>query len=282
SVSLTVGGATRTGTISVPTDYDASKAYPIVFVLHGDGGTGSQIRTGLNVEGAAGNKAIFAYPDGAGKTWDSDLTASNQDMALVLAMRDSLRSSYCVDTTRTFVTGMSRGGYFTNQLACMYGAAVFTAIAPHSGTISAASDDDYVYGPPKASGGPYTENGNYDFRCPVDPTGGAVPVLPPPALVIHGECDTEGGVEFAQGRNTVEHWGFAAQCTSTPAVVVETSPNPTCTGTLTSSPTLAKDPCYVAPGCKSGHDVTFCAIPSMGHQVWSEAPARIWSFFAAH
>jgi polyhydroxybutyrate depolymerase len=282
NISLTVGSTTRTGIYFVPADYDSSKAYPIVFVFHGDGGTGTDIRSQLDLETAAGNKAIFAYPDGASQTWDATLASTNQDMAFVMAVRASLRSQYCADTTRTFVTGMSRGAYFVNQLACMYGVAELTAIAPHSGTISAASNDDYIYGPPNANGGPYTENGNYDFRCPVDPTDGGVPILPPPAFVIHGECDQEEGVTYAEGRTSVEHWGFAARCTTTPAVAVTTSPNPTCTPPLVSNPTLAVDPCYVAPGCASGHDVTFCAIPGMGHQVWNDAPTRIWNFFAAH
>ncbi len=212
----------------------------------------------------------------------------NDDMNWVLALRDNLRSNYCLDTKRTFLTGMSRGGFFVNQLACRYGIAEFAAIAPHSSTIDpgdANGGNPYIYGPPNPNGGPYMEMGNYDFACPSDgtPAPMARPLLPPPAFVIHGECDQEGGVEFPQGRRVVEHWGFAADCATTPAVIVTTSPNPTCnSGALTSNPTLTADPCYVAPGCKPGHDVTFCAIPSMDHRVWADAHARIWSFFAAH
>jgi polyhydroxybutyrate depolymerase len=283
NISLTVDGATRTGVFYVPASYDASKAYPVVFVFHGDGGTGSAIRSSLDLEPDAAGKAIFAYPDGAGGTWNSATSGTNDDMAFVLAVRDMLRADYCVDTTRTFLTGMSRGGFFVNQLACRYGIAEFAGIAPHSSTIDPGDDNAYVYGPPNPNGGPYTEMGNFDFACPSDGTPyPSRPILPPPAFVIHGQCDTESGVEYAEGRRVVEHWGYAAQCSTTPAVAVTTSPDPTCAAPFTNNPTLTVDPCYVAPGCAAGHDITFCAIPGMDHQVWTDAHARIWSFFAAH
>jgi polyhydroxybutyrate depolymerase len=283
NIALTVDGTARTGVFFVPTGYDPSKAYPIVFVFHGDGGTGAGIRTSLDLEPDADGKAIFAYPDGAGETWDSDVSGTNDDMVFVLAVRDMLRADYCVDTTRTFLTGMSRGGFFVNQLACRYGVAEFAAIAPHSSTIDPGDDNAYVYGPPNPNGGPYMEMGNYDFACPSDGTPyPAHPILPPPAFVIHGECDTESGVEYAEGRRVVEHWGYAAACSTTPAVAVTTSPDPTCAAPLTDDPVISVDPCYVAPGCAAGHDVTFCAIPEMGHEVWADAHARIWGFFAGH
>jgi polyhydroxybutyrate depolymerase len=284
AVSASVDGATRTGTVFVPAGYDAEKAYPVVFVFHGDGGTGSSIRGAFDLEPDAAGKAIFAYPDGAQATWDAAVTGANHDMNWVMALRDSLRTQYCVDMRRTFATGMSRGGFFVNQLACRHGIAEFAAIAPHSSTIDPGGGSAYIYGPPNPQGGPYMEQGNYDFACPSDgsPPPAAGPVVPPPARVIHGECGKEGGVEYPEGRRVAEHWGFAASCSTTPAVAVTTSPNPACTGPLTNNPSLSVDPCYVAPGCTAGHDVTFCAIPSMDHQIWATAHSRIWAFFAAH
>jgi polyhydroxybutyrate depolymerase len=279
-----VDGEARTATVFVPPNYDAFAAYPLVFVFHGDGGDGANIRTSLDLEPDAAGKAIFAYPDGDQQTWNSAVTGANSDMDFVMALRDSLRASYCVDLERTFLTGMSRGGFFTNQLACKYGIAEFAAIAPHSSTIDPGNDNAYIYGPPNPNGGPYMEQGNYDFACPSDgtPPPAARPLPPPPAFVIHGECDEESGVEYAEGRRVVEHWGFAAACSTTPAVAVTTAPDPTCAAPFTDDPTLSVDPCYVAPGCSAGHDITFCAIPGMDHEIWADAHTRIWSFFAAH
>lgn len=278
-----VDGTARTGTIFVPASYDPEKAYPVVFVFHGDGGTGAQIRTALDLEPDAAGEAIFAYPDGAQETWDSTVIGANADMDWVMTLRDSLRSTYCIDMKRTFVTGMSRGGFFVNQLACRYGVAEITAIAPHSSTIDPGSNSAYIYGPSNPNGGPYMGS-DYDFACPSDgtPPPAARPVLPPPAFVIHGECDTESGVEYSEGERVVEHWGFAAACSTTPAVAVTTSPDPTCVAPFSTDPMVTVDPCYVAPGCAAGHDVSFCAIPGMDHEIWADAHTRIWSFFAQH
>ena len=282
TLTLTVGGAARTALVVVPPGYDPQRAYPVVFVFHGDGGTGSSIRGALNLESAAAGRAIFAYPDGAGQTWNAAVRGTNLDMDLVFAVRASLRAQYCVDLARTFATGHSRGGFFVNQLACRYGAAELAAIAPHSGTIDPDDNNAYVYGPPNPNGGPFMENGDYDFMCPVDGTPPAsgtppLPKLPPPAMVIHGQCDQTGGVEYAQGRRTAQHWGFAARCSTTPSVATASTPG---CAPATSCPTAAVDLCSRAPGCQ--RDVTFCAIPGMGHAIWCDAPARIWAFFAAH
>ena len=281
-LSLPVDGATRTGLFVVPAGYDPALAYPLVFVFHGDGGTGAQIRTSLDLEPAAAGKAIFVYLDGANQTWDYALTGTNADMDFVFAARDYVRGKACVDLGRTFATGMSRGGFFVDQLACRYGNAEFAAMAPHSGTLEQDDGNAYVYGPYKASGGPYIP-GEYDFMCPVDGTPSnnpPLPALPPPMFIVHGQCDTESGVEFSEGVITAEHWGFAARCSTTPDVI--TVPDTGACGAVSSCPTFTGDPCYVAPGCAAGHDVTFCAIPEMGHSVWCNAAARIWAFFAAH
>jgi polyhydroxybutyrate depolymerase len=282
NIALTVDGGARTGIFFVPADYDPSKAYPIVFVFHGDGGNGAGIRPALDLEPDANGKAIFAYPDGANQTWDDNVDTSNQDMAFVMAVRESIRSKYCIDTTRTFLTGMSRGGYFVNQIACLYGIAEFAAIAPHSSTMGATDDSAYIYGPYNPNGGPYLP-GNYDFACPSDGKPyPAKPKLPPPVFVVHGECDMEEGVTYAQGRAVAEHWGYAARCTTTPNVEVTTNPDSACAAPFSNDPALTVDPCYVAPGCAAGHDVTFCSIPGMDHNVWADAHTRIWDFFAGH
>lgn len=282
TLTLTVGGAARTATVFVPPDYDPRRAYPLVFVFHGDGGTGAGIRGSFGLEAPAAGRALFAYPDGAGHSWDSTLRGTNRDMELVFAVRDALHAQYCVDARRTFATGHSRGGFFVNQLACRYGAAEFAAIAPHSGTIDPESNSAYVYGPPNPMGGPFLENGDWDFFCPSDSPSGSAPArpaLPPPAMVLHGACDAVGGVEFAQGRRTAQHWGFAARCSTTPSVVSNATPG---CSPATSCPTTANEPCYSAPGCASGHEVVFCAIPGMGHALWCHAAERVWGFFQTH
>jgi polyhydroxybutyrate depolymerase len=278
-LALTVDGVPRTAVAYVPESYDPRRAYPVVFVFHGNGANGSLIRVAFNLEPAADGKAIFAYPDGAGGTWDVTLHAPNVDMDLVFAVRETLRAQYCVDVRRTFATGYSAGAFFVNQLACRYGADELTAIAPHSGNIDPQDDRSHVYGPPNPDGGPFMERGKYDFYCPSDVTTAPPPPrpkLPPAAMIIHGQCDEAPGVGYAQGRRTAEHWAFAARCATTPSVA--TNSTPACPES-TACPATTADPCYRTPGCS--RDIVFCAIPGMGHPLWCDAPARIWSFFAA-
>ena len=41
-------------------------------------------------------------------------------------------------------------------------------------------------------------------------------------------------------------------------------------------------PCVSSTGCAMGTSVLLCLIPGMGHEIWSNAPSAIWSFFAAN
>src|SRR6478609_1437762 len=70
--SQTLSG--RTYGLYVPDKYDGKTSYPIVIVLHGDGGTGDEIRNyvGTKLETESGGGALFAYPDGEGTTWQTD------------------------------------------------------------------------------------------------------------------------------------------------------------------------------------------------------------------
>lgn len=279
-LGLMVDGAPRQALVVVPSSYDPLQAYPLVFVFHWRGATSGIARIAHNLEPAAAGRAIFAYPDGTGNTWDVTLHGVNQDMDLVFAVRDALRAEYCVDQRRTFGTGYSAGGFFVNQLACRYGADLLTAIAPQSGGIDPQDDTAYVYGPDNPDGGPYLDDGHVDFMCPVDGTPvipPPLPRLPPAVMVIHGQCDEAPNVDWPMGRRTVEHWGYAARCATTPSVVTTTFPG--CPAS-TDCPTSTADPCYRAPGC--AREVVFCAIPAMGHALWCDAAARIWAFFAAH
>ena len=99
--------------------------------------------------------------------------ATNADMTLVLDILASIESLYCVDPSRVFAAGFSRGGFFANFLNCRLGAQMFRAISAQSG------------------GGPYGTD--YDpqghFLC--EATAAA-------ALLIHGESDLVVPIAGAQ------------------------------------------------------------------------------------
>ncbi len=195
--TLTVSGAARTYAVFVPDSYDAAKRYPLVFVFHGDGGTGAGMRKTIDLESASEGGAVVVYPDGFGG-WDLDSPAGqNADIAFVDALAAAMADRYCIDRSRVFSTGYSSGAYFSNQLGCRRGS-LFRGIASHAG------------------GGPYGADDEYDesgrLVCPEAPVA---------ALLVHGLDD--GTVLPTEGQNSREHWRAVNGCDETSSPY---APNP--------------------------------------------------------
>lgn len=187
--AISVGGAKRTYALYVPPSHDGSKRYPLVFVFHGDGGTGASIRKAFGLEAVANDAAIFVYPDGEGHSWNLDAKAgANPDIALFDALVSEMKSKWSVDDERIFATGYSSGGYFANQLGCRRGS-VLRAVATH------------------AAGGPYGADDEYDdsgnLVCPEPPVA---------ALVSHGTADTT--VAPSEGVSSRDHWRRVNACSN--------------------------------------------------------------------
>jgi polyhydroxybutyrate depolymerase len=185
-------GKDRHYTLVVPPKYDASLSYPLIYVLHGNGGSGAKVRAAFDLEGVAGGRALFLYPDGRGGGWDLDSPASkNADVAFFDAMLAVTQADYCVDLHRVFVTGFSNGAYMANQLACRRGDRI-RAVAAHSG------------------GGPYEVAGEYDEQGNLRCSGKTVA-----SLVVHGTAD--GTVAPSEGHKSIDHFTHANHCgSSTP------------------------------------------------------------------
>lgn len=180
-------GKPRAYTLVVPAGYQPKTPYPVVFGLHGNGGSAAGVRASLDLERHAQGHAIFVYPEGIGGGWDLDSdTAKNRDVALFDAILLTLHQSLCVDERRVFVTGFSNGAYMANQLACRRGERI-RAVATHAG------------------GGPYENAGSYDDRGHLLCPGKAVA-----SLVVHGLADTS--VAPSEGQKSVDHWSFANRC----------------------------------------------------------------------
>ncbi len=133
--TIMVGGQQRTYRLSVPTDYQAGQALPLVFVFNGVGGTGPQAQQGFQLE--TGHRAIFIYPTALPNSqtpgqiaWDFSLTGV--DVPFFDALVTYLTQSYCIDTRRIFALGASSGAIMSNMLGCFRGN-VLRAIAPSSG-----------------------------------------------------------------------------------------------------------------------------------------------------
>jgi poly(3-hydroxybutyrate) depolymerase len=128
--SVKVGSGTGTYILDLPSNYDNSKAYPLVISWHGAGVTNTAFHDYLNLHAVIGSDAILVTPECAngGSNWPND--ASYFD-----AILDHFSMNYCIDKSRVFSTGHSMGGMHTALLACqradkLRGDAVLAA--PHS------------------------------------------------------------------------------------------------------------------------------------------------------
>ena len=125
--TMSLDGRTRSYRLYVPARV-ASPA-PVVFVLHGGGGSGSNIelitKHGFN-RIADRDGAIVVYPDGVGRNWNDGRSNVNStafkenvdDVAFLKALLKEIASSHPVDRERVFATGMSNGGFMSYRLAC--------------------------------------------------------------------------------------------------------------------------------------------------------------------
>jgi polyhydroxybutyrate depolymerase len=121
--TLTYGGLTRSFHVWVPAGH--SDLSPLVFVFHGGGGSGAQIRAQTKFETVATN-AIVVYPDGTGviKTWNAGICCGSamnngvDDIGFITKMIDKISQSACVNTAQIYATGMSNGAMLTHRVGC--------------------------------------------------------------------------------------------------------------------------------------------------------------------
>jgi poly(3-hydroxybutyrate) depolymerase len=198
SFDTNVGGMSRHYQVVVPESYDASRPTRLVFVFHGLGGNGNQIRAYLNLETIAAGNAIFVYPDGVVSAQTFGRTGwSNSDLALFDAMLAEISAEYCIDAERVFAMGHSFGAYMTDLVGCERGNIV-RAVA-------------------QISGG----------------TQGGTCQGPVPAWLSHGRSDTT--VPVSQGEAARDHWRTVNGCanTTTPTEISDCVTYDGCTAPLT-------------------------------------------------
>lgn len=122
---ITVDGFKRTYRVYTPENYDPSKSYPLVFVLHGRFGNGKNVDKFTIFDHAAdAHDMIAVYPDGYKRSWVDDRNhgpAADKgvnDINFFNALLDQLIADYPVDENRVYSCGMSNGGFMSMALAC--------------------------------------------------------------------------------------------------------------------------------------------------------------------
>lgn len=114
--SVMVGSREGTYILDIPSDYDNTRAYPLIFSWHGFGVMNAGFHNYLNFKAVIGNEAILVTPetlDNSG-SWPTDMEYFD-------TMLEHFKSSYCIDTSRVFTAGHSMGGFWTGTLGCQRG-----------------------------------------------------------------------------------------------------------------------------------------------------------------
>jgi polyhydroxybutyrate depolymerase len=138
--SLTVGGLARTYRVYRPAGLPTG-AVPLVVMLHGALGTGSQAESsyGWDAEADRGH-FLVAYPDGYKRSWAVSPQCCGppaadkvDDVGFITRMVAAISGETAVDQRRIYATGISNGGMLTYRLACDN--RIWAAIGPDSATM---------------------------------------------------------------------------------------------------------------------------------------------------
>lgn len=243
--TIAVGDKTRDYVLAVPRDIVPGKKYPLVLVMHGDGGDGVSMRAGMPMDSVTEENAIVAYPSGTDRGWRLyQPPATNPDLAFLSALVGSIVSRFAADSSKVFATGFSSGAFMANQLACRE-PTLLRGIAAHGGGAPDEPED------PAASFWP-----SGFVRCANQTTGVA-------ALIVHGELDEV--VPIGSATHEAKYWSAVNECASTKSAAQPSLPSP----------------CVQYDGCPAGRAVALCSIPGLGHAPWSSAMTATWQFFRA-
>ncbi|MCE7059606.1 cellulase family glycosylhydrolase [Dyadobacter sp. CY343] len=178
SGSITSSGKTRTFIFHAP-GTSVPEDLPLLFVFHGDNGSGANIRntTGFNATADA-NNFIVVYPnaDTDGGGWHRAIDQT-KDAIFTSDLIDYFCNTYHIDAKKVYATGLSAGGFMTYNLAVNLPDKI-AAFAPVAANM-------------------YANNDNYSYFSSAN-------FKPVPILHIHG--DTDAVVSYPDPNHTPTPW----------------------------------------------------------------------------
>jgi polyhydroxybutyrate depolymerase len=234
--------------VSVPSNYDPSRPYRLIFAWHYYSGSASGLAA-IDSGGApdaattTGPPPVPGYygvqpllPDAiyvAGQglsttpgdaTTSSWTNANDEDIAFTKSMIAWIESNFCVDSARILSVGMSVGGYMSNTVGCEM-PDVFRAIAVMSGAApgSACKSHDIA------------------------------------AWMTHGTADTT--ISISSDETARDQFLADNYCGATMEPV-------------------DPSPCVSYDGCDSGYPVVWCPVEGEGHAIPTFAAGGIATFFS--
>ncbi|HUH96216.1 MAG TPA: PHB depolymerase family esterase [Anaerolineales bacterium] len=259
------GGQAREYIIHIPTPYDGTQALPLVFVLHGFGGSDKEIARATGMIAKADQEGFFAvFPNGTGTPggWNDIIipqpVTTADDLSFFRDMINRFEQRLRVDPKRIYAAGLSNGGFMTYQLGAELSDQL-AAIAVVEGSIG-------------------THEAGSSLVIP-QPSG------PLSVVIFHGEKDTtvpyNGGVSAGQLHlnyfsvaDALAFWNKNDGCTQPPVKQ-----------TLKDGNVLTED----FSGCTEGSEVLLYTVTNgvhewptlQDHEAYSATDA-IWNFFSKH
>ncbi|MBE9461714.1 T9SS type A sorting domain-containing protein [Dyadobacter subterraneus] len=178
SQTITSGGKSRSFVFHAPGSIVAQNL-PLLFVFHGDGGSGSGIKGSTGFDAIAdANNFIVVYPnaDNDGNGWNRAIDQL-KDVNFTSDMIDYFCSTYHINAQKVYASGHSAGGFMTYNLAVNLPGRI-AAFAPVAGNM-------------------YANNGNYSYFSSPN-------FKPVPILHIHG--DPDGTVDYPDPDHQPTNW----------------------------------------------------------------------------
>ncbi len=232
-------GNVRQYKVHVPASYDPEVPMPLVFCFHGLGQNAVMFcvdGTGMLAKSDA-EDFILVMPNGFQNSWNGGTccggaaTSKLDEVALVRAIFEEVKSHLNVDLSRVYALGLSNGAYMSYRLACD-ASDFIVAVAPGAGAIGM---DDI--------GGGTNPDGDFEECKPTHPVS---------VLDLHGTAD--GLIPYSTQRPTLERIAMENGCNLT-------------THAATQPSSVGDTTCVSYDGCPSGVDVTGCTVMGGGH-VW--------------
>ena len=197
-------GLTREYSIYVPASYDGTTNFPLLFNLHGGGGTNSAWQVTSDMRPIADTADfILVYPqarpdpsDGNSFNWIPKVPGTFDDVPFFSSLIDTIASNYQIDQNRIYACGYSLGGDMTFELGCKLNNRI-AAIAPVARTMQANPNS---------------------FCSPVHPTG-VLTILGTDDLVSPYNGIVFGGIEYyISAAATHSYWATHNNCVTTPTM----------------------------------------------------------------
>lgn len=147
--TLNHDGVERTYRVYLPNSFEKTTPAPMVFALHGGGGTGANfeevVSSGTLTAAADARGIILVMPDGIDKRWNSGRpeifngSESYDDVGFIETVIDTMIQKYGVDSSRVYATGISAGGFMSVKLALDLSEKI-VAIAPVTAQMAETQD----------------------------------------------------------------------------------------------------------------------------------------------